>query len=539
MNLKKTVEFLKNLQNEDGSYPCLKPSPHTTRDCLGVLCHIQKKPKFANTINWVKSLQTDHRGFGETTGQNSWVGTTHMGSEMHKFLGIKLRYYKDFINFVNSHQNEDGGFGNIGEPESNISATIQWAESLLNIRAEVKNKERLALYLNKNLESNTNLYIIYHIIQILKKLNIKIKNREEIINFVKQIETNNIEFLYYKIAILNDFLKLNKKELNINAIKSTIKENLLAEPRKTFFATGLAKLLDYKINVKELEDYIDKLELNEGGYYYKDLNLLTAYECVQSLMILKKRPYYSKKAAEWIKKCQTPDGGFGASPGSNSWINMQFRAIRCLKILNEDFEKKRIKEYLDKNIFPINSFNAYYGTYGYLELNEVAPNYRKIILNVLAFQNKDGGFSGAINGFSEMYETKRCVVAISNILKVLEFKKIQHINWMNKIRDKVISWILSCENKNGGFSWVPNEIPYVQPTYQALNVLWVLNAKPKNMQNHINFIIKFQNKDGGFNGGEKKTPSYSLYTYYALASLIILDEMLNEKKNDIHVYLGL
>jgi hypothetical protein len=45
--------------------------------------------------------------------------------------------------------------------------------------------------------------------------------------------------------------------------------------------------------------------------------------------------------------------------------------------------------------------------------------------------------------------------------------------------------------KKNVIEWIPNEQTYIQPTYQALNILWVL----KNIQivdEHIEFVLKFQ-----------------------------------------------
>jgi prenyltransferase beta subunit len=538
-NLKKTVSFLLNSQNSDGSYNTLKPDPITSMYFLGILYELGKKPKFRTIYSWVKSLQTDHRGFGEATGENSWDYTTYWGSKTHMFLEIRPEFEEDFINFVQSHQNSDGGFGRFVNTPSTLNSTIYWTISLIDLGYHIKNKMMLINYLNNYLKykhRSLSLTEIYNIIYILTRLKHKIEIKEKIINRLKKYSFIDLEELFYYSFIfrmLGESVDLDKKFIlkcqNSDGGFGKFPYSLLSNPRSTYFAIKLLKnmnALDGNIKNKVI-GYVHKNELKEGGFINKkDKNTHTLYCCVSALDILGYKPKHLDKLLLWLKYCQNNDGGFGYFPRSQSSEKATYWSLVALKLLDGlgTINKEKLKEYLDRNIMNVNPFSSYY-LVGVCEILDVLPsNYSEIIEELLTYQTKDGGFAPIKNTKPEMYETFRAVNAIYSVENILQKNEIPHQSRISEINKKTISWILSCESKNGGFSWIPYEISYIQPTYHALTILSTLNKKIGNTQKHIKWIFRFQNKDGGFNGGIRGTPSDVHFAFWALNSLNILNK---------------
>lgn len=543
-NLKKTVFFLLNSQNNDGSYSTLKPDPVSSMYFLGILNELNKRPKFRTTCEWVKSLQTDHRGFGETTGENSWDYTTYWGSEMHKFLKIKPLFKKDFVNFVQSHQNSDGGFGAAIGAQSNLDSTIYWSISLIDLGFEVKNEIALTNFLNSFLMRyiNLSLWHIHKIIYILTKLKYEINFKGRIINYLEKYISSNkfsidLENLYYAFSTFR--MLGSEKQIDKDFILKCQNSNggfgrtpySMSELSSTYFAVKLLKMMniftDYLKN-KVIEYTLEK-ELEKIGFVNEmEKSTHALYCCVSALNILGYEPRYLDKLLLWLKYCQNLDGGFGYSPNSQSIEKSTYWSLSVLKILDkiDMIDKGNLMNYLKSNIMNINPFTSYYLVCTYEILGIIPPHHNKIAEELLTYQNIDGGFTGIKNTSSEMYECFRAVNAISSIQNISEINKIGHSNWISKIRKDVVDWILSCENKSGGFSWTPNEIPYIQSTYHALTILDILKKKVINPKLHTDWILQFQNNGGGFNGGVKRTPSDVHFTFWALESLHILTKMM-------------
>jgi hypothetical protein len=112
-----------------------------------------------------------------------------------------------------------------------------------------------------------------------------------------------------------------------------------------------------------------------------------------------------------------------------------------------------------------------------------------------------------------MYETFRAVNAINFIDQILNRNGIKK-EFKKEVKNKVIKWVMSCECEEGGFSWIPGEKPYIQPTYHATEILSIF--KEKINKKHLEWVLKFQNEDGGFNGGVEGSPSDVHFSFWSL-----------------------
>lgn len=537
--LRKTAEYLLKMQNQDGSYPTLNPDPIYSMYFLGIMNELNVKPN-ENTVKWVRSLQTGKRGFGETTGENSWDYTTFWGSEMHKFLGIKPNFEKDFVGFVRLHQNNDGGFGSVLGDKSNLISTLNWSISLINLGFKPNDIDGLCNYLMGFLRSPVNLDLakIHSILEIFKKMgkNIDEQTKRAIIFKMKRISINipnfmmETESIFHYLSILE---LLGKKDKNFDVEKLLRFQNedggfgsfssKVSTPQLTYYSIKLIKmlkpsLLNEKIAGK-IADYARKNELKGGGFLNSNhRNTHMAYCCVSALNILGLEPLKKELLISWIKNCQKKDGGFGYTPNSGSSEKATYWALEILKILNSlnIIDKESLVRFLFEQVSDINPFKTYY-ILGSLSILDILPqNYKEIMDELLKYQTFEGGFAPIKNGEAEMYETFRAVSTIDFLEKLLKRRGIKQ-NWKTIIKKSVVDWVLSCENNVGGFSWIPGEKPYVQPTYHATEVLNLLGKKINSK--HSEWVLQFQNKDGGFNGGEVGTLADIHFSFWGIKIL--------------------
>ena len=137
----------------------------------------------------------------------------------------------------------------------------------------------------------------------------------------------------------------------------------------------------------------------------------------------------------------------------------------------------------------------------------------------MRFWNEDGGFGDPSRSF--IYTTFLAVRALHLGENYLfnEFNN-KDIKWLDKIRDKISEWILSCQNSDGGFGPRPGEPSNIQATFYALRSLFMLDKKIEKEENLIKWLKSNQNQDGGFsmNG----LSSDISFTFYAVGSLIII-----------------
>lgn len=501
IDVSKTSEYIKSLQHDDGSFQTIAPHPITTMHCLRILNLLGKRPK-EKTINWVQSLQTGKRGFGETTGQNSWDYTTFWGSRMHKDFNIKPRFEKEFEEFVLSHQTREGGFSSLGEKEPNFNSTVYWCNSAIDIGFGNKINSNVADYLHKYIENHQVSLKMHYLAQRVASV-----FDSELPKYNGDIK--GISGLYYNVKYRMLLGKdISEYEQDVDGLDISTK-NLA----RLAMIVELKKIFGKKFDNEPIIKYVKSLEMEEGGFVDKKESLVVSmYECIQSLLMLEEEIPKKEQMIEWLQA--NSDRLIFSSDKETFW------SVRSYDILKRVEENREIIRYAE-SIMKKSPYSLFYSS-GICRVLGHSPRTKRQLLMRLMRLCREGGFSSTPDGKREMYETYRAIVSIHNLS--------QRLNWVQKIPDK---WIMSCECPGGGFGWVPGERPYIQPTYQALHSLFLMKEMPKDPKKHIEWIKRFYNTDGGFNGGEKETPSSSLYTYYALASLLMLED---QKVSD---YLGL
>ncbi len=210
--------------------------------------------------------------------------------EADKIKGV----IKDALGFVFARQKKEGGFSLTPE----LPATLE------------------------------DTYYAFKILEVAKGLDIKITNfyidahKLYLISKLKTIQQLNKKSAYQLLFCLNF---IGEKILNPF---TKIKEEVLSL-EDAFYFLKCSELLEQKL----------KLNIVEYGFIgiikkrFMSLYLDRAF---------KANKIQDKLAADWISSCQNPDGGFGFLPGTTSFIENTFWAIKALKLLKTPLEQMDI-----------------------------------------------------------------------------------------------------------------------------------------------------------------------------------------------------
>lgn len=89
-------------------------------------------------------------------------------------------------------------------------------------------------------------------------------------------------------------------------------------------------------------------------------------------------------------------------------------------------------------------------------------------------------------------------------------------------QEDIISWVMSCQHKSGGFGGNEGHDPHIHYTLSAIQILALFNEiKLLDIEKVSNYIASLQNEDGSFSGdiwGEIDTK----FSYMAICSLALL-----------------
>ena len=182
---------------------------------------------------------------------------------------------------------------------------------------------------------------------------------------------------------------------------------------------------------------------------------------------------FTEKARDFVISFKNADGGFGVAPGHDSHITATHYAILILT-----------------------------------QLGERSVNVSEISSYLCNLQLPDGSVQGDKWGEVDLrfaYDA----VAICKLCNVEKF----HVN-------KLMIWIMSCQNNDGGFAPVPGGESHAAYTYCAVAALEIGTWKYQT-DKVAYWLCERQTIHGGFNGRPEKAPDVC-YSWWVLASLVIL-----------------
>jgi len=182
-----------------------------------------------------------------------------------------------------------------------------------------------------------------------------------------------------------------------------------------------------------------------------------------------------------------------------------FYRVNILNLFNEEIPvpASYINKLKSKTKFA-NFEVAYYHTIISHILN--LDNLANVTSWILSHQNRDGGFG----------------LGRSDILST--FYALESLNFIDpsliKMDDNIMEFVQNCLTVDGGFTFIPDIYPpYIEPTWAGIKICEILNKNPLQSDKTIQFVLNLQNNNGGFRRSKYMGISELEYTFKSLSTL--------------------
>ena len=263
--------------------------------------------------------------------------------------------------------------------------------------------------------------------------------------------------------------------------------------------------------VKRIEDYVVKRQNDDGGYAFAqglDSNAQDTYYGLGILQLLNIPFPRVKKTIKWLYAF-VPDSHYS-----------HYYVAKALKICGEE-PHRNLKDFL----LSLQSLRGEFGTADvYVEvasefqfismITELASivgveiNREKTISWLLSYQNRNGGFGA--HEHSNLNSTYHAVASLFNL------------GYPVKSLKKSLEYVRSCEKPSGGFTVVPRSSnPYMEHTYYGVSTVELLGEHARYPEKTAELVLKCQNSNGGFARSDLGISTFE-DTFYALSILLMI-----------------
>ncbi|MCF7861548.1 hypothetical protein K9M79_04860 [Candidatus Woesearchaeota archaeon] len=485
------------------------PMIYPTYYCTGIL-HLLGEGITKATRKYIKSLQVEKCGFAETTGETAWLDKTYMAVQMCIWHDIEIDYKTDLIDFIQSFQNQDGGFGSISHESSNLQATYQSVFILDLLLSRPKRVDSCIKWVEKHPNSRDLLSSAYF--QIIKQVLTGNKSNGH-------INPKTWKEMYY---IDRAGLTYTDTEIPSNIIDCTLED-------KYYIAYLLKKSKNLHKYKTPLRQTIHNHEFHHGGYCTQnDISIISNGFMYHSTFLNDILTTSQQESfCKWLMSVKS-HGGWGSRPKQTPYHEYTVTSLTSLKLTGkqtycDDIDQLSTQEL--KNALSCPAKNNYYvlrTIKNYLErciLMDIKPIESARIVRTILSYYLGSGFGGRI---PYLYATFWGIRALYLIEGYQQCLKRLHMNKLNRIRHECINWIKACQNNDGGFGMIPGVPSNIQSTYCAYYSLWMLGSETKNKEAGLSWLISLQQPDGGFAGSQDMS-SEMLHSLYTISSLKILD----------------
>lgn len=244
---------------------------------------------------------------------------------------------KEITDFVLSHELQEGGFSMSPFLSPSLEDTYYALQSL----RELGNSHISEATINylKELPKQTKLSsfkLAYHFAVLIKNYRIKIKS-DAIEKVLRKFHPNTVSELYY-------FFMLNKilfRKVKLDKEKLIWLKTMTPEKLKYVEEAGryvlLMKELGLSYNKKEYINWLESLQNSDGGFGMRPGTtsfLEHTYIALRALKALKAAPLLVSKCKEFIVTSQAKDGGFGRQSITVPRLEYTYFATVSFKIIN-------------------------------------------------------------------------------------------------------------------------------------------------------------------------------------------------------------
>jgi hypothetical protein len=260
---------------------------------------------------------------------------------------------------------------------------------------------------------------------------------------------------------------------------------------------------------KNIVDYVANRQNEDGGYTFCQGIESNAQDTYYGLAILDLLgfPFPNvEKTIEWLHSF-VPDN-----------IYAHYHVAKALRLCGEEPDKEGLRRFIlslpvvkeefgtaDVYIEAASEFHLTFMVTELVNMVNVRINREKLIDWLLSFKNNDGGFGA--HRYSNLSSTYHAIASLFNL------------GYSIKLLKETIEYVRSCENPNGGFTAVPySSKPYMEHIYYGASTLNLFGEQLKYPKQTAEFVLKCQNSNGGFARSELGISTFE-DTFYAISVL--------------------
>ncbi|MEM1563725.1 MAG: prenyltransferase/squalene oxidase repeat-containing protein [Candidatus Bathyarchaeia archaeon] len=266
--------------------------------------------------------------------------------------------------------------------------------------------------------------------------------------------------------------------------------------------------------VKRVVGYVVSRQNEDGGYTFcqgTESNAQDTYYGLAILHILGFPFPNVKKTVEWLR---------GFAPDS---LYSHYYVAKALNLCGEEPDKESLKKFVlslpiirgefgtvDVYAEVASEFLSVFMATDLANMIGVKVNREKIIDWLLSFKNNDGGF-GAY-GHSNLNSTYHAVASLFNL------------GYQVKLLKDTLGYVRACEKPYGGFTVVPDSsTPFMEHVYYGVSILNLLGESLRYPRQTAELLLKCQNANGGFARSDIGISTFE-DTFYAVSVLKTIEE---------------
>jgi hypothetical protein len=226
--------------------------------------------------------------------------------------------------------------------------------------------------------------------------------------------------------------------------------------------------------------------------------------------------FWVEGVIDYVMRRQNEDGGYTFCQGTESNAQDTYYGLAILNLLGTPFPNvKKTVEWL-RNFVPDNLYSHYYVAKA-LKLCGEKPdkNLKKFLISL---QSVRGEF-GTVNVYAEV---------ASEFLLTFMMTELVNIVGLKIDREKIIGWLLSFKNGDGGFGAHGNS--NLNATYHAVASLFNLGYPVKSLKEILEYVRTCEKPYGGFTVIPNISTTFMEHIYYGVSTLNLLGESLRYPK---------
>ena len=232
------------------------------------------------------------------------------------------------IKFVLEHQREDGGFSFAKTTPSTLVDTYFALKTFSELDHNYYDDKTQKYIKSMNLDAFKDVKQVYMLIWLNKCFGIKIKN----VDWKDYNLSKKLDQAYYFAKIKK--LTANRFCLNYDYVKyKNMPPKHLSNALKVIYVfDGLEK----EFNRDAYTKYIQRCQNNDGGFGFfpgTTSFIENTYHALKALTLLNKYPDYLDECIQFILSCQSKDGGFGRNVMTVPTVEYTYYSVKSLNIL--------------------------------------------------------------------------------------------------------------------------------------------------------------------------------------------------------------